>query len=243
MIFSLASCAKKEPAQNTETPKPEAAKAKVDQTPETSKAEEKKDVVKESAQLVPLPLELPKPMFVGTPQNIKVEKLEKPLGKARPPFLAPAGVKNVALGKPVSGSDEYPIMGSLDMTTDGDKDAADGSYIEMGPFQQYVTIDLEAEYDIYAILVWHFHKTARVYFDVVVQVSKDPDFIDAVTVFNNDLDNSAGLGTGEDWHYVETSEGKLIDTKGVRGRYVRLYSGGNNANDLNHMIEVEVWGK
>jgi hypothetical protein len=44
-------------------------------------------------------------------------------------------------------------------------------------------------------------------------------------------------------HYVETSEGKLIDAKGVRARYVRLHSQGNNSNDLNHYIEVEVFGK
>jgi hypothetical protein len=99
-------------------------------------------------------------------------------------------------------------------------------------------------HDIYAILVWHFHKQARVYFDVVVQVADDPDFINNVTtVFNNDHDNSAGLGVGSDMHYVETSEGKLIDAKGVRGRYVRLYSNGNSSNELNHYIEVEVYGK
>ena len=44
-------------------------------------------------------------------------------------------------------------------------------------------------------------------------------------------------------HYVETSEGKLIDTKGVATRYVRLYSNGNTNNDLNHYIEVEIYGK
>ncbi len=130
------------------------------------------------------------------------------------------------------------------MLTDGDKEAADGSYVELGPFKQSVTIDLEAEYDIYAILFWHYHKQAIVYFDVVVQVADDPDFITNVTtVFNNDIDNSAGLGVGKDMHYTETSEGKLIDAKGVRARYVRLYSNGNTNNDLNHYIEVEVFGK
>ena len=44
-------------------------------------------------------------------------------------------------------------------------------------------------------------------------------------------------------HYVETNEGKLIDAKGVHGRYVRLYSSGNHVNDMNHYIEVEVYGK
>ena len=63
------------------------------------------------------------------------------------------------------------------------------------------------------------------------------------TVFNNDIDNSAGLGIGTDLHYIETHEGKLIDAKGVKGKYVRLYSNGNTSNDLNHYIEVEVYGK
>lgn len=196
------------------------------------------------AGLEPLPLELPKPMFVGTPQNLKgVKQLEKPRGEPRPPFYAPAGVTNVAKGKPVTGSEEEPIVGEFEMATDGDKEAADGSYIELGPFLQHVTVDLGKEYDIYAVALWHYHKQARAYFDVIVQVSKDPDFIDAAIVYNNDLDNSAGLGIGKDNHYIETSEGRLIDAKGVRGRYVRCYSGGNNANDLNHIIEIEVYGK
>ena len=44
-------------------------------------------------------------------------------------------------------------------------------------------------------------------------------------------------------HYVETAEGKLVDAKGVVARYVRLYSNGNTNNDLNHYIEVEIYGK
>ncbi len=195
-------------------------------------------------ELVPIEIKLPKPMFVGTPQNLNVPKLEKPLGKPRPPFLAPKGTKNVALGKPVSSSDEEPIIGELEMITDGDKEASDGSYVELGPFAQQVTIDLGAEYNIYAVVIWHFHKQPRVYFDVVVQVADDPDFVTNVkTIFNNDIDNSLGFGVGKDWHYVETAEGKLIDAKGVKGRYVRCWSNGNNNNDLNHYIEVEVYGK
>lgn len=191
----------------------------------------------------PIEIKLPKPMFVGTPQNLQVPNLEKPLGKARPPFLAPAGTENVALGKPIASTDEEPIIGEIDMITDDDKEAADGSYVELGPFLQHVTIDLEARYNIYAVIVWHFHKQPRIYFDVIIQVSDDPNFVKGVTtIFNNDIDNSAGLGVGKDMHYVETAEGKLIDAKGVQGRYVRLYSNGNNNNDLNHYIEVAVYG-
>ncbi len=195
-------------------------------------------------KLVPLKIELPKPMFVGTPQNLQVPNLEKPLGKARPDFLAPEGTKNVALGKKVSSTDEEPIIGELELITDEDKDAGDGSYVELGPFTQHVTIDLGAEYNMYAILVWHFHKQPRVYFDVIIKTADDPDFIKNVkTLYNNDLDNSSGQGVGKDKHYVETAEGRLIDAKGVKGRYVRLYSRGNTNNDLNHYVEVEVYGK
>lgn len=195
-------------------------------------------------ELKPIDLELPQPMFVGTPQNFRVSNLEKPLGKPRPPFLAPAGTTNVALGKPVSSSEEeLPIIGELEQITDDDKEAADGSFVELGPFLQHVTIDLEARHTIYAIVVWHYHLQARVYSDVIVQVSDDPDFTsDVAIVFNNDRDNSAKMGEGTDLHYVETSEGKLIDAKGVEGRYVRLLSNGSTSNDLNHYVEVAVYG-
>jgi len=198
-------------------------------------------------KMVPINIELPKPMFVGTPQDIKVENLEKPLGKPRPPFLAPEGTVLLSKGKPVSASDEEPIIGDIDYITDGDKEAADGSYVELAPFVQHVTVDLGNVCEIYAIVVWHYHKQPRVYTDVVVQLANDKDFVtDVKTVFNNDLDNSAGLGIGKNMHYVETSEGKLIDclSQGSpKARYVRLYSNGNTSNDLNHYIEVDVYGK
>jgi len=196
--------------------------------------------------LVPLDIKLPAPMFVGTEKPIRVGNLRKFSIGERPPFPAPVGTINVALGKPVSGSDDAPIIGEIEMITDGDKEAADGSYVELGPFTQHITIDLQAEHNIYAVVIWHFHQEPRVYFDVVVQVADDADFISNVrTLFNNDIDNSAGLGAGKDMHYIETYEGELIDcfSKGIKARYVRLYSNGNNFNDLNHYIEVEVYGK
>ena len=198
----------------------------------------------DSGDLVPLDLKLPKPMFVGTPQNMQVPHLEKPLGKPRSDFLAPKGTKNIALAKPVAATDEEPIIGEISMITDDDKEASDGSFVELGPFTQHVTIDLGSKQNIYAIILWHFHKQPRVYFDIIVQVADDADFISNVhTIFNNDLDNSSGQGVGSDMHYVETSEGKLIDAKGVQARYVRCYSNGNTNNDLNHYIEVAVYGK
>ena len=194
--------------------------------------------------LVPINIELPKPMFIGTPTSMKVPNLEKPLGKPRPPFLAPEGTVNLAFEKTVSSTDDEPVIGEIEMITDGDKEAMDGSYVELGPFVQHITVDLGQKSNIYAVIMWHFHKQARIYFDVIVQVADDPDFTTNVkTIFNNDIDNSAGLGVGTDMHYVETAEGKLVDAKGVQARYVRCYSNGNNSNDLNHWIELEVYGK
>jgi len=188
-------------------------------------------------------IKLPKPMFVGTPQNVKVPNLEKPLGKPRDAFLAPAGTVNVALNKPVTSSDMQPVIGELALVTDGDKEAEDGSYVELGPFVQHVTIDLKSKHSIYAVVLWHYHQQPVVYFDVTVQVSDDPSFKNGVqTIFNNDHDNSARMGAGKDKNYIETAEGKLIDAKGVQGRYVRCLSNGNSGNDLNHYIEVEVYG-
>ena len=193
--------------------------------------------------LVPLDINLPKPMFMTGPFPSLLSNLEKPIGKPRPPFMVPLGTKNVALGKPVFSSDDQPIIGEIKMITDGDKEAGKSSYVELSPLLQYVTIDLKSEHNIYAIVIWHYHRRHRVYYDVVVQVANDPDFINIRTLFNNDIDNSAGFGIGTDKHYIEINEGKLIDAGGICGRYIRLYSNGNSDNDLNHYIEVEVYGK
>jgi hypothetical protein len=193
---------------------------------------------------VPLKTDLPKPLFVGTPVQINVPNLEPAQKGKRPDFLVPAGTVNLALGKKVTASDSDPVVGTLDLVTDGDKEGDEGSWVELGPGKQWVQIDLAKESDISAVLVWHFHSQARVYFDVVVQVSDDPAFSkDVTTIFNADNSNELGLGAGTDRPYIETYEGKLIDAKGVKGRYVRLYSKGNTTNKLNHYIEVEVFGK
>jgi len=194
--------------------------------------------------LVPIPIQLPKPMFEGTPQNLTVPNLQKPLGRPRDPFLAPAGVTNVAKGKKVTSSDMEPVIGEIEQVTDADKKGAEGSFVELGPGVQHVTIDLGSPHEVYAVLFWHFHKTPRVYLDVVVQLADDAAFTKNVrTLFNNDNDNTSGLGAGTDMNFVETAEGKLVDAKGNRARYVRLYSRGNNANELNHYVEVEVFGR
>lgn len=195
-------------------------------------------------RLAPVEIRLPKPMFAGTPGDARTPNLELPRGGPRPPFLAPVGTTNVALGKPVSSSDPEPVIGSLSVITDGDKDATDGSFVELSPGPQYVTIDLQERCEISGVLVWHYHRWARAYLDVVVQVSDDPAFRTGVqTIFNNDANDSLGVGAGRDLSYVETYEGKLLEGKGAQGRYVRLFSNGNTHDGLNHYVEVEVYGR
>jgi len=190
-----------------------------------------------------LKLQLPKPMFIGTPRNIQSPNLEKITGKPRGPFFVPAGTKLLSLKKPVSSSDMQPVIGELSYITDGEKSGEDGYFVELGPGKQYVQLDLKESYPLHAILIWHYHSQARVYRDVVVQLSDDKDFITGVTtVFNNDHDNSSGLGVGRDKEYIETYEGKLVDPKGAKARYIRLWSNGNTANDMNHYVEVEFYG-
>jgi len=190
-----------------------------------------------------LKLKLPKPMFIGTPTNIRSPNLEKVTGKSRPPFYVPQGTVLLSAKKKVTSSDNAPVIGELDMITDGEKSGGDGFFVELGPATQWVQVDLGASRPLYAILVWHYHSQARVYRDVVAQVSDDPAFKTGVTtVFNNDHDNSSKLGAGADKEYIDVAEGRLIDPKGAKGRYVRLYSNGNTTNDLNHYVEVEVYG-
>jgi hypothetical protein len=193
---------------------------------------------------VVLKTQLPPPLFVGTPVPLNVPNLEPPTKGKRPDFMVPAGTINLAKNKKVTSSDSNPNVGTLDMVVDGDKDGNEGSWVELGPGKQWVQIDLARRANIYAVLIWHFHSQARVYRDVVVQVSDDPTFKSGVnTIFNSDFSNDLGQGAGKNLSYIETYQGKLIDAKGVQGRYVRLYSNGNTANKLNHYIEVEVWGK
>ena len=194
---------------------------------------------------VELQIKLPRPMFTGTPKHIKTANLEPArTEQKRPPFMVPTGTVNLAAGKEVSGSDEEPVIGELEQITDGDKEGVEGSYVELGPGKQYVQIDLQKPSTVYAIVLWHFHSQARVYHDVIIQTADDEDFITNVkTVYNNDHDNSAGLGVGKDFEYIETYEGRLIPVDGVAGRFVRFYSNGNTSDEMNHYTEIEVYGK
>jgi hypothetical protein len=195
--------------------------------------------------LVPLKIKLPAPAFIGTPSDLPVgSTVEKPTGKPRPPLMVPAGIANVALGKRVTSSSTNVDAAELQKLTDGDKESRESSVVLLRKGPQWVQVDLGQPQDIFAIVFWHNHDAPKVYHGVVVEVADDPSFKNNVHVlFNNDNANLDGLGVGTGREYFETNEGKLIDTQGVKGRYVRLYSDGSTESRLNEYLEVEVYGR
>jgi len=136
------------------------------------------------------------------------------------------------------------VFKDLARVTDGSKST--GSFAEdypNGGGLQYMQLDLGAYYDLSDIKLWHYYGDGRKYKDVIVQVSNDPTFAtDVTTVYSNDTDNSAKLGTGTKAEYAETSAGLNVQFETVNARYVRLYSNGSNLNSSNHYVEVEVYG-
>jgi len=196
---------------------------------------------------VALKTEIPEEMLVGTPPEtlaLLYPELEKPSKDGPPTLMVPKGTVNLALNKEVTSTDARPIIGELKYVTDGRKQGTEDTYVELSPGAQWVQIDLGAPSVVHAVYVWHFFREARSYADVVVQVAEDKEFTKNVrTVYNNDVDNSLKLGIGKDRPYIETNFGKLIDAKGATGQFVRLHSNGNTLTDLNHYVEVEVFGQ
>jgi hypothetical protein len=201
-----------------------------------------------AATMVPLRLDLPAPKFGGTPtNNITTNSYTEPYpdpDKPRPLIMVPAGLKNVAKGSKVTCSDKSRTEDMLAKVIDGDKEPSEESIIYLRKGSQWVEQDLGSPQEIFAIVLWHAHNAVKIFYDVVVQIADDEDFTKNVqTVFNNDQDNSSGLGIGTDREYYETHEGKLIPVKGVKGRYVRCYSRGSSESVMSEYTEIEVYGR
>ena len=193
------------------------------------------------ADWVPLRIDLPKPPYVSW-QGQLPRDAEKPR-MPRPPLMVPPGTVLLSRGKPVTSSDAEPIIGELKQVTDGDKSYEEGHWVELKSGVQWVQVDLEKPCMLQAVIFWRIHWMPRAYNDVIVQVSNDPQFKENVTtLFNNDTDDSSGLGKGTDRRYVETIEGKLLEANGITARYIRLYSNGNTEDEGNQCAEVEVFG-
>lgn len=203
------------------------------------------DSAASSGDKVPLIIKLPAPAFKGTPKDIQLSTYVEPLSdKPRPPMMVPAGLKNIAPSAKVTCSDHNAQADALAKITDGDKEASEQSIIYLRKGTQWVQMDFGSAQQIFAVVLWHAHNSSKVYHDIIVRVADDEDFLQNVkTIFNNDQDNSSGLGVGADREYFETHEGKLIDTKGVTARFIRFYSKGSTESALNEYTEIEVYGR
>lgn len=152
-------------------------------------------------------------------------------------FQAP---RNVASG--ITPTFSGPISRSASNATDGSIDTAGWVGLNTAG-KGWMQLDLGVTRTINRIKLWQFWGNGRTYHDVVVQLSNDPTFAAGVTtVYNNDVDNSSGLGTGSDTEYAETSDGKAIVVNSVNARYVRFWASGNTTNPYNSWVEAQVFG-
>jgi len=157
-----------------------------------------------SGKLVEMKLELPRPLFEGTPRNIKAKM--RPVIRSRKVLAAP-GLKNLAYEKKVTSSDEEPIIGELALANDGDKEGTDGSFVELGPQLQWVQIDLGAPKEIHLIVLWHYHREGRVYIRVF------PD--KPVTAKPAETRMGSGKGAPDHWVAVVKPGRMLFEIAGV----------------------------
>jgi hypothetical protein len=190
----------------------------------------------------PLVLKFPLPTLKGTPEDLPSgPNIDPPSDTPPTPLQVPAGVKNVAAGKPVTSS-VRPFFGDLSQVTDGRKEAYDDDAVEMKKGSQWIQVDLGEPHAIYAVVMWHDHRYVQAMRDVILQVSDDPEFKTGVTtLYNNDTDDSSGLGVGTDREYFEMKFGRAVPAKGVKARYVRGYTRGSNQSALNCWQEIEVY--
>ena len=191
---------------------------------------------------VPLALNLPLHTLKGTPEDLPVgPNVEPPSDVAPTPVQVPKGVVNVAAGKTVTSS-VPPFLGELTRITDGKKEAVDDDAVEFRKGTHWVQVDLGQTYAIHAIAMWHDHRYVQAMHDVILQVSDDPEFKSGVTtLYNNDTDNSSGLGVGTDREYFEMEFGRVVASKGIKARYVRGYTRGSNQSVLNCWQEIEAY--
>ena len=154
----------------------------------------------------------------------------------------PPGLKNLAPSAKLSSSDTKATPEMLAKITDGEKESKEDNVIFLHRGTQYVQMDFGGERELFAVVIWHAFESWKVYHGVIVQAADDANFTQNVhTLFNNDAENACGRGVGTDREYWETFQGKLIDAKGVRARYLRCYSKGSTQNGLNEYTEVEVY--
>jgi len=186
------------------------------------------------------------------PMDLRSPNLEAPHVEKAPTLLVPVGANHLlSRNSVVTSSTPEPDFGELAYITDGKKDASTddtANMVRLGNGLQWVQLDLGVTQKVYGVCIWRHHHLPQIYRDVVVQLSNDRLFTNGVTtVFNNDHDNSSGLGTGTDKEYIERNMGRCIPVNGIPARYVRVYSNGRYLergimDPSNYCTEIEVYG-
>ena len=196
---------------------------------------------------VAIKFELPPPHSSGTPKEVKSDNLEPDPGpgKYRAPIMVPVGFdKKLTTEDTKVTTSEEAVTGENEYVVDADKTPDATCMLQLPGGLQWVQLDLGAEKTVSAVCVWHDQGDDRVYKDVIVQLSNDEKFKEGVTtIFNNDHDDTAKLGKGTDKEYRERNDGRPIDGKLTKARYVRCYSNGSSSEPVNNYIEIEVFGK
>ena len=196
---------------------------------------------------VAIKFELPAPHSSGTPKEVKSDNLEPDPGPGnyRAPIMVPVVFdKKLTTEETKVTTSEEAVTGENEYVVDGDKTPDATCMLQLPGGLQWVQLDLGAEKTVSAVCVWHDQGDDRVYKDVIVQLSNDEKFAkDVTTIFNNDHDNTAKLGKGADKEYRERNDGRPVDGKLTKARYVRCYSNGSSSEPVNNYIEIEVFGK
>ncbi len=115
-----------------------------------------------------LTMEFPPELLEGTKKPIPVPNL-MPLLKRDPMVQVPEGTQLLSRGKTVTSSDDYPIIGTLDLVTDGDKEVGQGYFVDLMDGLQWIQVDLEASATVSVVWIWHDHSQRKAVHDVVVQ--------------------------------------------------------------------------
>jgi|GEM_PF-3600447 len=139
----------------------------------------------------------------------------------------------------------------LSYLTDGDRHNQSYVLIALDGSPRWVQVDLGKEVPIVELNLVNDYSTSRTGRDIIMQLSNDPSFATGVTtVFNNDADNSSGLGIGTDAEYLEPSDGSgktVTLSEPVLAQYVRVWSYGHlrtgetDYRPVNTPVEIEVY--
>ena len=148
--------------------------------------------------LVPLHIDLPAATFIGTQKPEAPDPDPEPLSPTTnpAPLLVPPGLvmRPSTKKSPPAPPTRSPKTWPSDRRR---KERLRKQHRPADQGAQWVQIDLEKPQEIFAVVVWHAHDVQKVYHGVIVQVADGPDFTTAQnvrTLFNNDVENKAGLG-------------------------------------------------